>query len=428
MARPQTQRRRTFELHPPSNDSSRAPSPVEDTSPTTTASTNELKPPANTSFPQSRSILNLTSSTLFGIYSPSSFGDKTEPPTPAGTGAETPARPWNFESTPNSRRTSLENGRSTRLNWESSPAFQRMRSGQSPVGVTDPQNPAQRHQRKPSQPRVTRSGSLLRVISRETNLFLFGVAYGIIITLLHNNRNLTPVRVDGINRYDWRYYLFWGLAGVALGNLLPWVDVLFLPKQKRPQGEALNDAREGRRGSSARLEDDEESPSKFNYSVGIGADWNPVVRSLGAFMGIAFAIRKLPWQSTLQVSLTLALVNPVLWYLIDRSKPGFFLSTFVGLSGTALLLSINPELVPPPTTSSPAFTSRSATTSPLASSSSRPGLNTSAYLGWPVVGTGSPLTAEHIGVTTWIASVLFCSCVCFGNVGRRLAQHKSSSP
>jgi hypothetical protein len=30
-------------------------------------------------------------------------------------------------------------------------------------------------------------------------------------------------------------------------------------------------------------------------------------------------------------------------------------------------------------------------------------------------------TNESIGMWTWIASVLFCSCVCFGNIGRRLA-------
>ncbi|OAX77075.1 hypothetical protein ACJ72_08630, partial [Emergomyces africanus] len=101
--------------------------------------------------------------------------------------------------------------------------------------------------------------------------------------------------------------------------------------------------------------------------------------------------RKLPWQSTLQVSLTLALVNPFLWYLIDRSKPGFMLSTAVGLLGMVTLLGINPEVVPAPNVGS--------------------------------VNSGSGIFAsqEGIAVGTWIASVLFCSCVCFGNIGRRLA-------
>ena len=33
----------------------------------------------------------------------------------------------------------------------------------------------------------------------------------------------------------------------------------------------------------------------------------------------------------------------------------------------------------------------------------------------------SNVSFEQIGVVTWIASVLFCSCVCLGNIGRRLA-------
>lgn len=31
------------------------------------------------------------------------------------------------------------------------------------------------------------------------------------------------------------------------------------------------------------------------------------------------------------------------------------------------------------------------------------------------------ISNESIGIGTWIASVLFCSSVCFGNIGRRLA-------
>lgn len=31
------------------------------------------------------------------------------------------------------------------------------------------------------------------------------------------------------------------------------------------------------------------------------------------------------------------------------------------------------------------------------------------------------ITQEGIAVRTWVASVLFCACVCFGNIGRQLA-------
>lgn len=105
------------------------------------------------------------------------------------------------------------------------------------------------------------------------------------------------------------------------------------------------------------------------------------------------------------MSLTLALVNPVLWYIIDRSKPGFILSALVGICGTSVLLSINPDMVPPPTSSS---------TLPVSIPSYKD--SQKQYV-----------SHETIGVWTWVASVLFCSCVCFGNIGRWLALRKSNN-
>lgn len=34
---------------------------------------------------------------------------------------------------------------------------------------------------------------------------------------------------------------------------------------------------------------------------------------------------------------------------------------------------------------------------------------------------GAGPTQESIAVRTWVASVIFCACVCFGNIGRQLA-------
>ena len=110
--------------------------------------------------------------------------------------------------------------------------------------------------------------------------------------------------------------------------------------------------------------------------------------------------RRLPWQSTAQVSATLALVNPVIWYLIDRTKTGFFLSTIVGLGGMCVILGLEPEVVAAPPDSSSTATSRN---------------NTGGYA------LMNGLTQEGIAVRVWVASVLFCACVCFGNVGRQLA-------
>lgn len=102
--------------------------------------------------------------------------------------------------------------------------------------------------------------------------------------------------------------------------------------------------------------------------------------------------RKLPWQSTLQVSLTLALVNPFLWYIVDRTRAGFWFSAAVGVAGTTAAVLL-----------------QQTTGGPHAEAAGG-----SAWVpGW--------MSVENVGVWTWVCSVLFCSCVCFGNVGRRLA-------
>lgn len=94
---------------------------------------------------------------------------------------------------------------------------------------------------------------MLRVVA----LFAFGVAYGVIVTHLHNSKQFSPATLD-IDRSNPWYLLQWGFAGVVLGSLLPWLD-----------GE---DATEGASGH----------PTK--------TDWEPAVRSIGAFVGIAYAI------------------------------------------------------------------------------------------------------------------------------------------
>jgi hypothetical protein len=54
------------------------------------------------------------------------------------------------------------------------------------------------------------------------------------------------------------YLIFWGLAGIAMGNLLPWIDSC----------------------------SDKEKTMSALHAV----EWSDVVRSIGAFVGIAFAI------------------------------------------------------------------------------------------------------------------------------------------
>ncbi|EEP79910.1 predicted protein [Uncinocarpus reesii 1704] len=309
--------------------------------------------------------MNLTSPTLYGIYSPTAFeGVRDGSGTPWDTGAQTP----NLQNLSPSQREAFF-----------SPGGK---------GISE-QSVLQAHAVK----RHGFRGYVLPLVRKSVFLFLFGMAYGGIITHLHGHPKVAgrvPVNMDNID-LDQRslgYLGLWGLAGVALGSLQPWFDLFW--------GDNLIVGR---------------SQATERRSKGSGLlEWSPMVRSIGAFVGIAFAIRKLPWQSTLQVSLTLALVNPVLWYLIDRSKPGFVLSTVVGLTGMLALLGINPTIVPSPATAQPSSSSAAVSPGTLLNSSTL--LQTAKVIG---------VTQESLAVGTWIASVLFCSCVCFGNIGRRLA-------
>ena len=130
-----------------------------------------------------------------------------------------------------------------------------------------------------------------------------------------------------------------------------------------------------------------------------------------------FSQRRLPWQSTLQVSLTLTLVNPVIWYLLDRTRLGFTVATFVSIVGSAVSTSVYPDWVPPPTASSQRSSLSSATLGIF-------NMSGISDRGHDVL--GGIVSVETAGVITWISSVLFCSCIFFGNIGRRLAMDRAT--
>ena len=228
--------RRTFELTPASTESSSPASPAAEPNPNYLEPRTSNDPPSTPN--RTKSILNLTSSTLFGIYAPTTT-DSTR---------EEPANPYTFGTEPPSRRTSVE---ASRPDANSTPLRPRTPRGQSHT--------------------VQYGSFIFPLIARVVVLFAFGIAYGVIITHLHDNGQVAPVKVEGIDRYDWRYFGFWGVAGVGLGSLLPWVDLLW---------------EHGSSGAPSRSDHEVQKPGR----AGLGADWNPVVRSIGAFVGIAFAI------------------------------------------------------------------------------------------------------------------------------------------
>jgi hypothetical protein len=111
-------------------------------------------------------------------------------------------------------------------------------------------------------------------------LFGFGVGYGSIITHLHKTQGITPVPVPDIDRGSLPYQLSWGLFGILLGNALPLVDSFwgtYIMSQKK-QGDHRSGAVEVASTSTSTPESD------------LGPLWYSAVRSIGAFVGIAFAV------------------------------------------------------------------------------------------------------------------------------------------
>jgi hypothetical protein len=193
---------------------------------------------------RTHSILNLTSSTLLGIYSPTSYQTDAEfdpPLTPWGTGAETPQ-------------------------------MQAVQRASAMLG-----SPTSRRKTFSSPPPASSTSVVFSLALRSILLFGTGMGYGWLVRHLHDDRQVAPFQVEGIikPRNDWRYLVFWGVAGVALGSLLPWVDTLF-----------ATDETETLEKSSVKEEDTVEEENSGIF----GADWTPVVRSVGAFVGIAYAI------------------------------------------------------------------------------------------------------------------------------------------
>lgn len=195
-------------------------------------------------------MMNLTSSTLFGIYSPTTYGsrdgnDRDEPETPWGTGAQTPVKRPSVDDT----TFELMRDRST---------LQRRRSSY----------------RGAKQPTPSAAASTLFTLSRVALLFVIGMGYGVMVTRLQNEQRFSPFQVESVIKpsYDWQYLSLWGLSGVVLGGLLPWFDGVW----------------EETFGREEEVPGERDSPSPEGISP--VKDWALVVRSIGAFVGIVFAI------------------------------------------------------------------------------------------------------------------------------------------
>ena len=247
--------RRPFELSPISTESSTPATPTRQPSESTRTEPDSVVEHATR---HTRSILNLTSSTLFGIYSPGYDSNREEPSTPGVTGTQTPVRQIADDKNP-----------------PVIGAYERLQTRKSH---------SHQHQRHSSL-----WGYVLPLALRTVLLFSFGVAYGVIVSHLHDSRQVAPVQIEGVERWSWAYLMGWGGVGVLLGGLLPWVDVLWEEVLGGTRDVFASRAIPNDTASLSGVDDEDERPSSRSGS-GLGADWNPVVRSIGAFIGIAFAI------------------------------------------------------------------------------------------------------------------------------------------
>lgn len=337
-----------------------------------------LSPPhAATPISRGQSLMDLTGSTLAGIYSQADEETPYEEP-------EEPA--WRPQAAP-VERPSVDDVADELARAREQ--FKRRRSTVSNAGSVGA------YSSRPSWSSATLGAGLL---------FALGVGYGVLLARLQDGPKWMSLTEGIVLQSGWNipYLAFWGVSGVALGALLPWFDRVW----EDTFGE----------DSSSAVETEQDAPLEEQSS---STDWALVMRAIGAFVGIVFAIRKLAWSSTLQVSVTLALVNPLLWWIIDRSAAGLIMSGAVGFTGSAVLLGVNPQMMPAP----------SSLLLHMHAAAAGGGNRTAVAGGYVAPDDLSSLTHEAHGTLetgVWMLSVLFCSCVCFGNIGRRLAWNKTT--
>ncbi len=358
--------------------------------------------------PRNKSYLNMTKSTLSGIYDETGVntaGELSTVETPWGTGAETPAHTAMGFQTWETGMGSPDGGMSLKTHARKGSNMAKVEGRQRSHSIKQPRHGVWKY---------------VVVVGKLVALYVFGVIYGVIVSHLHETRQLAAVHVEGVNRKSQAYLATWGLFGVTLGSLLPYVDLVWDAQRKESQTEDTETETHG-------------SP--------ISEQINDVVRSVAAFVGIAFAIvssrhpthahircrsshqrqltrplqRRLPWQSTLQLTLTLALVNPALWYILDRSKPGLSVSLTVTSILTSFIFLSNPDVLPSPSLPATTNTTQIPSINSHTHTQGRP-----APVITPELFAGI-VSYENLAVVTWVGSVLFCSCVCFGSIGRRLA-------
>jgi len=198
--------------------------------------------------------MNLTTSALFGIYGPQGLEDKSEPNSVVGTPR---LRPGNG-SLSSPRTPSSGSNRIPNL----------VKRGDEDQTTTKKRN-------------VQKSwseGGLKRGIP----CGVAGMVYGLIIAWLRGKTRLQPITLQGPQEIDLGYVISWGVLGTIWGYLMSefdrWWDNYYNTKSER-----RDDKKRKRRGSRVTLFKDQDWRLQ----------WNDIVRCLGAYVGLSFAIVRL---------------------------------------------------------------------------------------------------------------------------------------
>ncbi|KAH8693652.1 insulin-induced protein-domain-containing protein [Talaromyces proteolyticus] len=228
--------RRPFEL--PSNDSSQPPTPPSGEVQGSSNAADLLDVKSDLAARRTGSLLNLTSSTLLGIFQPTAFESGRDENSPWDTQIHTP-----------------------------------IDGNLPPHRALDTRSP---DQRAAVHRRTTTLTFYVPLISKMSLLFACGVVYGVIMAHLHENHQITPVKLELIDRNSYRYLGSWGVGGVALAFVLPWLDNLWENAKST--------------SSSKKLANGYQAAGKGTSSGTRSSRWTLAVRSIGAFVGIGFAL------------------------------------------------------------------------------------------------------------------------------------------
>lgn len=257
--------RRAFEITPASSDSSRAPSPAPEVQNPDLLMSHQRSRSPGPGPGRTRSILNLTSSTLLGIYSGATDGGSRgeELNTPWGTGAQTP------------------NHYSPRASWDGD----KLQIPSFPFSDGSSKRPVVQNA-----PRKSLKSHYFPLLSQTVMLFGFGMGFGSLITHVHKTQHISPMPVPTGSANAQFYQIAWGIMGVILGNALPQIDLLFDDEDAIADGyeNTLNPYQKHVRSLSSTSQSGRDRSSLVDS--GIGPIWYSAVRSIGAFVGIAFAL------------------------------------------------------------------------------------------------------------------------------------------